>query len=222
MTMDTAALHASWTEAWHELGADAPGALLSALMARYAEPQRHYHTLQHLGECLALLALHRAAAERPAEVALALWFHDAIYDVQGHDNEALSAGWARDVLGAAGLPAEVAERVHALVMATQHNAVPEGRDAELLIDIDLSILGAAPARFAQYEHQIRAEYAHISPAVFEPRRRGILSRFLERRPLYQTAEIRAAREAQARINLQAAIDSTFSRSPAANAGDARP
>lgn len=203
--MDSEALRASWTGAWRELGIAAPDALLAELQSRHGEPQRHYHTLQHLGECLGLLEAHRAAAERPAEVALALWFHDAIYDVHGHDNEARSADWGRDALVAAGAPAEVARRVHGLVMATQHSALPEGRDAELLVDIDLAILGAAPQRFAQYEQQIRAEYAHVPPVLFEARRRAILSRFLEREPLYRTAAIRAEREQRARINLRVAI-----------------
>lgn len=213
--MDAAALRASWVDAWRGLGIerpDAPGddSLFIALLTRYSEPQRHYHTLQHLGECLALLAQHRAAAQRPSEVALGLWFHDAIYDVERHDNEALSAAWAREALTQAGLPNDVAARVHDLVMATRHGAAPEpvSGDAALLVDIDLSILGAAPERFAQYERQIRTEYAHVPPPLFEPRRRAILAHFLERQPLYRTAGLRAAREAQARINIQSAIDAS--------------
>jgi predicted metal-dependent HD superfamily phosphohydrolase len=174
-------------------------------MAAYSEPQRHYHTLQHLGECLAWLEREKAVATRPGEVALALWFHDAIYDLQAHDNEQRSADWARDAMRSAGVAEDAAQRVHALVMATRHDAVPQDPDVQLLVDIDLSILGAPPARFAEYERQIRAEYAHVAPELFEPRRRAILARFLQREPLYATPGLRAACEQQAKINLRAAI-----------------
>jgi predicted metal-dependent HD superfamily phosphohydrolase len=203
--VDTVALRASWSDAWRALGASADDALLAELLARYAEGQRAYHTLQHLGECLVHLARERDGAERPAEVALALWFHDAIYDVHRHDNEARSADWARQAARRAGLAPEVAERLHALVMATRHDAQPVGADARLLVDIDLAILGATPARFAEYERQIRIEYAHVPPAVFEPRRRQILGGFLARDPLYLTAPMRTRLEAAARANLGRAV-----------------
>lgn len=204
--MDEGALVASWAGAWNELGRAPPEALRIALMQRYAEPQRAYHTLQHLGECMAHLARERGSAERPAEVALALWFHDAVYELQRHDNEAQSADWARRTLQAEGIPQEAADRVHALVMATRHDALPEGADACLLVDIDLAILGAPEERFAEYERQIRIEYAHVPPEVFEPRRRGILGAFLAREPLYRTVPMRERLEAQARRNLQRAIE----------------
>jgi predicted metal-dependent HD superfamily phosphohydrolase len=203
--VDTVALRASWSDAWRALGASADDALLAELLARYAEGQRAYHTLQHLGECLVHLARERDGAERPAEVALALWFHDAIYDVHRHDNEARSADWARQAARRAGLAPEVAERLHALVMATRHDAQPVGADARLLVDIDLAILGATPARFAEYERQIRIEYAHVPPAVFEPRRCQILGGFLARDPLYLTAPMRTRLEAAARANLGQAV-----------------
>jgi predicted metal-dependent HD superfamily phosphohydrolase len=204
--MDAGARRASWLEAWRELGAAVPDeALLAELLAHYSEPHRAYHTLQHLDECLAGLALERRHAERPAEIALALWFHDAIYDVHRHDNEARSADWAQQALRAAGAADDAPRRVHALVMATRHDAQPEDGDAQLLVDIDLSILGAPAARFGEYERQIRIEYAHVPPEVFERRRREILGGFLARDPLYLTASVRARREAQARLNLQQAI-----------------
>ena len=196
---------ACWRDTWVALKLDPPPGLLNELLARYAEPQRHYHTLQHLAECLTGFERDQAHAVRPGEVAVALWFHDAIYDVQGHDNEARSADWARAALQRAGASDAVAQRVHALVMATCHDAQPIDADAQLLVDIDLSILGAPPERFAEYERQIRAEYAHVPPATFEPRRREILGRFLARDPLYLTTSLRAACEARARINLRAAI-----------------
>ncbi|RTQ31907.1 N-methyl-D-aspartate receptor NMDAR2C subunit [Variovorax gossypii] len=204
--MTPEALHANWAAAWHALGVASPGdALCDELQRRYAEPQRHYHTMQHLGECLAWFDHEKALAERPGEVALALWFHDAIYDVHAHDNEARSADWARRALLDAGVDTAAADRVHALVMATRHDAVPQGRDAELLIDIDLSILGAERARFDEYERQVQAEYAFVPDEVRLPRRRAILQRFLDRKAIYATPRMHAQLEARARANLQRSI-----------------
>src|SRR5687768_17503475 len=55
---------------------------------------RHYHTLTHLTACLRELDTAQKLAERPAEVELALWFHDAVYRTYRFDNEARSAEWA--------------------------------------------------------------------------------------------------------------------------------
>lgn len=200
--MTPEALLSNWNAAWGALGvAPADEALCIELQRSYSEPQRHYHTLQHLGECLAWFEREHALAEHPGEVAIALWFHDAVYDVHAHDNEARSAEWARSAMLAAGVQREAAERVHALVMATRHDAVPEGRDAELLIDIDLSILGAEQERFDEYERQVHAEYAFVPDEVRLPRRRAILQRFLAREAIYATPRMHALLEARARANL---------------------
>ncbi|MGM9482152.1 HD domain-containing protein [Roseateles sp. NT4] len=191
--------------AWTALGARDGEALQAELLARYAEPHRGYHTQQHLHECLALFGEFAHLAERPAEVEIALWFHDAIYDVHRHDNEALSADWARAALLDAGAPADAAERVAALVLATRHSVAPATADEQLLVDIDLAILGAAPARFAEYEAQIRVEYAYVPQAVFNEKRGAILAGFLARPVLYGTPALRERFEAPARANLQAAL-----------------
>lgn len=89
-------LHASWVRAWTGIGSATHGEpTYRALVARYSEAHRRYHTLQHLRECLGLFDSVRHLASRAAEVEVALWFHDAIYDVERHDNEAQSAVWAR-------------------------------------------------------------------------------------------------------------------------------
>ena len=194
-----------WQSLWQELGKPAPGGLLQALLDAYSEPQRHYHTLQHLEECFAHFDALRHLAEHPLDVELALWFHDSIYDVHAHDNEARSAAWAGHALRDAGLAHEVRDRIHALVMATCHAALPATRDAQVLTDIDLAILGAEPARFAEYEAQIRAEYAHVPQDIYARERRRILARFLERVPLFHTPAMQAALAALARRNLQQAL-----------------
>ena len=87
-----------WQTVWRELGAAKVDELLfHQLVACYSEPHRKYHTTRHLEECLSHLDRVRSEAERPGEVELALWFHDAIYDTLRKDNETRSAEWARGV-----------------------------------------------------------------------------------------------------------------------------
>ena len=194
-----------WLATWRELGAAAPAGLNEELMARYAEPHRHYHTTRHLEECFAELAAVRADATRPAEVELALWCHDAIYDTARHDNEQRSAEWARSVVAQAGLDASVGERVAALIMTTRHDAVPTNIDAAVLVDVDLSILGAPPPRFDEYEREVRAEYAHVPDVLFRRERRKILRRLLERPQLYNTPRMHESHEQRARANLERSV-----------------
>jgi predicted metal-dependent HD superfamily phosphohydrolase len=197
-----------WADAWRDLRLPLPAPEVPAvLLARWAEPHRRYHTPQHLHECLALFERDRALAEHPGEVAIALWFHDAVYDTARHDNEAASADWASRVLLQAGAAPDVAARVHALVMATRHSEVPATADAKLLVDIDLAILGAEPVRFAEYERQIRGEYGFVPEAVFRDRRAAILRGFLARPSLFATPAYVDRFDAPARANLARAIAS---------------
>ena len=63
---------------------------------------------------------------------------------RGSDNEESSARLAQTTLAEAGTSLEVAHRIAGLVLATQHLTIPSEPDADLLCDIDLSILGRTP------------------------------------------------------------------------------
>ncbi len=203
---DPGLLQMSWARCWQALGAAGEGdALMQRLLAAWAEPQRSYHTLQHLGECLVLFDRYRPLAEQPAEVEMALWFHDAVYDVKGKDNEARSAAWAQAELQAAGVSAAAIDRIAGHIMATCHAALPVGVDQQLLVDIDLSILGAPRPRFLEYEEQVRAEYAWVPGFLFRRKRREILKEFLARQPIYNTPSMREELESRARENLAYSI-----------------
>lgn len=195
-----------WADTWRDLHLAAPDDdTLASLLAHWAQAHRRYHTLQHLRECLALFDANRALARHPGEVALAVWFHDAVYDTGRHDNEAASADWAVRALAQAGAATEVVQRVHALIMATRHSQAPATPDERLLVDIDLAILGAAPARFDEYERQIRDEYGFVPEALFREKRGEVLRGFLERPTLFATPALSDRFEAAARANLARAI-----------------
>ena len=176
-----------------------------SLLDRYREPQRHYHTVQHLDECFERWPEIRDHAAHPAEVALALWFHDAIYDTHRSDNEALSAVLARDTALGLGVAADASQRIDDLILFTRHAVEPEGPDAEALVDVDLSILGATSARFDEYERQVRREYAWVAEETFRKRRAEVLGQFLGRRHIYSTALFRERYEPRARANLERSL-----------------
>lgn len=190
-----------WAALWRRLNAPLPTGVFEALTTHYAEPHRHYHTVQHLAECLTHLDGARSLCQHETEVELALWFHDAIYDPRAKDNEAQSAGWAVRVMRDAGLPADAGERVRGLIMKTCHDAMPDTADARVLVDIDLAILGAHATRFDEYERQVRQEYAWVPGFLFRRRRREVLEGFLGRPAIYSTSFFNGMLEKKARENL---------------------
>jgi predicted metal-dependent HD superfamily phosphohydrolase len=208
MTIDTFRTHhrSGWQALWPALtGQPADMALFESVLQGYSEPHRHYHTLEHLDACLRHLAAMHSLAQRPHEVALALWFHDGIYTIGATDNEQRSADWARAALLAQGAGADVADRVHALVMVTRHDQPPRTQDEALLLDVDLAILGAPAAVFDAYERQIVQEYQAVPAAAFRSNRRRILQTFLDRPRIYHTQRFHDTREAVARANLRRSI-----------------
>lgn len=200
-------------ERWRRTGSllpvELPPMLFEQLVAAYSEPHRAYHTLQHLSECFAHLDASPRKPEHSGELELALWFHDAIYDTQRSDNESRSAEWARRVLD--GLALEQLERIVQLVLVTRHAAAPTNPDQELLLDVDLSILGAPAPRFEQYEAQIRVEYGWVPDQAYRDARGRILRGFLDRAVLFHTAPFAERFEEQARANLSRSLEALGAR-----------
>ena len=70
-----------------------PDALYAEVAAAYKSPPRAYHTLEHVAEVAQWFAevARTGGWTHPAEVWLALLFHDAVYEYGRDDNEARSA-----------------------------------------------------------------------------------------------------------------------------------
>ncbi len=202
---DSDAMGDRWQALWPSGTLGAIGAIYRDLVARYSEPQRAYHTLDHIAECLRWLDEVSPLLARPREAELALWFHDVVYDPRRADNEERSAALAAEVLRAAGVGEDVVERVAGLIRLTSHTAAELTGDDALVCDIDLAILGATPERFAQYDAAIRREYAWVPEEIFRRERARVLAGFLARLSIYHTSTFADALEQQARANLSAAV-----------------
>jgi len=178
------------------------------LVNAYTGNDRHYHSLTHIADCLTQLSENRELAERPDEVALALWFHDAVYNWRSSTNEADSAEWAGRFLSQQDGDETLANRVQKLIMATCHGATMTAhldRDEALIGDIDLSILGRDAETYNEFEAGIRREYRWVPKPIYRRKRREVLQWFLGRERIYLTDAFDKLYGAPARANLKRAI-----------------
>lgn len=174
--------------------------VFGALAEAYGDASRHYHDQCHVAECLRHLQRYRHLATRTDEIAVALWFHDAVYDTRRVDNEEASAAWAGRYLSEEGADPEVIRRITDMIIATKSHEIA-GVDGELMVDIDLEILGAPRATFERYDQAIRQEYAWVPEEQYRIRRRGVLEGFVARDRIYRTPELHGGYEQRARENL---------------------
>ncbi len=209
MTLDAARFHQLWTRL---TGRPGPDNLFASLAAAYAEPSRAYHNADHIVDCLSQFDAMRPTLERADEIELALWFHDAVYDSRHLDNEERSAELACAALQRAGATADVIERAERLILATKHkgprrglHAPPLSTHAQVVVDVDLSILGRRESEFDDYDRKIRSEYAWVAEEDYRAGRARFLAGLLSRPALYHTDHFRASYEDRARRNLERAI-----------------
>lgn len=202
-----ATLEDRWKKLWQKLHVNiVPQVALEKLIEAYSANDRFYHNLTHIENCISIFDRTKFLAAHPEEVELAIWFHDAIYDTTRDDSEQKSAEWAEEVISQSGLGGGVAGKVSGLILATRHCTEVQDLDAQLMVDVDLSILGADPESFWQYEANIRKEYAWVPESLFRSRRVAILRGFLGRQSIYYHKQYRGMFEEKARFNLKQAVE----------------
>jgi predicted metal-dependent HD superfamily phosphohydrolase len=169
------------------------------ILDAYDHPSRGYHNLEHLEEVLEWTDRVPLSESDCDGLRLALFYHDAIYDSYRSDNEQASADWAVSDLGAQ------ADRLVPLILDTRHAAQPSSELGAWMVDIDLAILGADPARFDRYQVDVRHEYAWVPGWLYRLKRGSLLRQFLARPQLYYTVYFRELLESSARSNLRRAL-----------------
>ncbi|ENV34065.1 HD domain-containing protein [Acinetobacter gerneri] len=181
--------------------------ILQTLIHAYSQPQRFYHTYQHIVECLELYEMVKDHIEDKRTFQIAIWFHDFIYQPQAQDNEEQSAIQMQN-LCAEFLSEIELEKAYSWIIATKQHKASTQQDLNYLLDIDLAILAADATRFVEYEQQIQQEYAWVEPEIYHVKRAEVLQHFYTMQPLYQTAYFREKLEQKAKSNL-AKVLNTF-------------
>lgn len=166
-------------------GLSIPQELWERVGEAYSTPGRAYHAIHHI---VSVLRTYDEVARdqgwiHPAEVFLALVYHDAIYSAGAANNEERSAAFARREIERWFPPRTLeADMVDRLIQLTAHHGSLERgavtREEALFLDCDTAILGAPPEEFDEYDRQIAEEYGALPIEVFERGRRAFLGRLL--------------------------------------------
>lgn len=177
----------------------------------YKEPHRAYHTLSHISHCLGEFVSCRHLAEDRLALQIAIWFHDFRYEPGRTDNEEWSGREAARFCHRM-KQQKLTFPVFRMIMATKHTKPsPYWKiDTQLLVDIDIAILGRSWREFKRYEDGIKQEYriepyGSVPEEVFARERVKILEGFLSREHIYCTEFFREKYEEQAEENLRRSI-----------------
>lgn len=183
----------------------------SLVHSHYTEEQRHYHTLSHIHDMCLQFDRYKGVFDIPLEVALAIFFHDIIYDPHLGNNEQLSAEVFQRFADEA-LTEESGVRVanvcH-MILATETHLTEEhtekerygSEDLHYMLDIDMAVLGRDEGSYDVYSASIRKEYAFVPEQEYKARRAQVLERFLSRQKIYCTKVYHQQYEDKARSNV---------------------
>lgn len=199
-------LRERWRACCHGIAASGIGdAVFDELVAAYTAPDRHYHDINHIADCLREFDSIKHLARNATAVEAAIWFHDVVYDGRRADNEERSADVADAALRRMGASDSFRDQVKEMILLTRHDQTPASPDGQLMVDIDLASLALAPQRFDENSRRIRAEYPHVPDDAFLRGRDAMLGGFLRRPRIYYSDVFHDRYERQARENLTRAV-----------------
>lgn len=213
-------LHNEWTQLWKCESPDAQTLERSAYWfdfltgeTSYGSTQRHYHNLDHLVHGLTEIKVWAANCDASTEdvntLKKAFWFHDAVYakhQKEMSDEEASAQMWLESCLDT-----DNAEGPASLIRATDHfqQLGIQHPLKDVLLGVDLAILGQNQDIYDTYAHAIRAEYNYIPTELFNANRIRALKQLCEKansQQLYQNEYFSSQYNAKAIENMKREID----------------
>ncbi|WP_235456131.1 HD domain-containing protein [Williamsia sp. Leaf354] len=153
--------------------------LTADLLARWRQPHRRYHTVDHLSAVLQAVdvLVHDGVEFDREPVEIAAWFHDAVYEIGSSDNEERSAALALSSLENTPTAAEAARLVR---VTADHRPVGDDVNAAALCDADLAVLAGTEDEYATYADRVRDEYRAVPDDVLNAGRAQLLTHHARR------------------------------------------
>ncbi len=176
-------------------------AIYQQLVASYSEPQRVYHTLNHIEACLEVFDEAVSTLDDPNAVELSIWFHDVIFELCAKNNEQRSADHFMEITDGI-FDNALRNKVYHYIMATLHcGSEITDADSKVVVDIDLFSFALPWPDFLRDSDNVHREACHMSDEEFYQRQTGFQQTLLDRPRFFQSDYFYKKYENQARRNL---------------------
>jgi predicted metal-dependent HD superfamily phosphohydrolase len=172
------------------------------LLSQYSGSNRHYHNIRHIVSMLDAFGLLKAKFAQPIAAELAIFFHDVIYDPARSDNEEQSAVKMKENLHGLVGDAILASAAFSIEATKKHDFTPRP-DTNLILDLDMAILGQPWPVYAQYAKGVMQEYLPVygEDAYRQGRPKLFLEPTIARGNIFLTNDFRSLNQ-QAIRNMQ--------------------
>jgi len=168
--------------------------------ASYSHKSRHYHNLKHLEAMFFELENSNLKVHHLDTLQFSIFYHDIVYNSLKSDNEHQSALLFYKRISNTAFP--YLEECKTQIELTKAHLKSDDYNTNILMDLDLSILGKSSNEYQTYRENIRKEY-HIFPNfLYRLGRKKVLKSLLSQDAIYKTEFFQQKYESQARINLK--------------------
>ncbi|AIZ40989.1 HD domain-containing protein [Cellulophaga baltica] len=175
----------------------------SALKLKYSAASRHYHNLEHLAYMFRWLVTVKSEVKNLDAMLFAIYYHDSIYSTTRSDNEHQSALYFKKMISKTSF--EAITEVMDLIEATKEHLLSADNDTNILLDLDLAVLGEKPDNYLTYAKAIRKEYYIYPDFMYRKGRKKVLMNMLNLEAIYKTDFFKSQFETTAVKNLKAEL-----------------
>ena len=134
----------------------------------------------------------------------AIYYHDIIYKSTKSDNEHQSALMFEKRISKTSF--SFLSECMVQIESTKGHKLLANNDTNILLDLDLSILGKSPKEYKIYCENIRKEYRIYPDFMYKKGRIEVLKNFLELDAIYKTDIFKQEYENQAKENLEVELN----------------
>jgi len=170
----------------------------------YSSKSRYYHNLEHLENMLSELKKVESQIKDLDTLLFSIFYHDIIYKSTKSDNEHQSALIFRKRISKTSF--KNLKKCIAQIESTKEHKLSTDNDTNILLDLDLSVLGKSSGEYKKYTKNIRKEYQIYPDFMYRKGRKKVLKNILELESIYKTDFFKKEFENQAKDNLNLELE----------------
>jgi len=175
----------------------------------YSSKSRHYHSLLHIEFMIRELNHVKNNIEKMDTILFSIYYHDIIYKSTKSNNENESALFFKKRIKNTNF--KDINTVFEQIEATKHHKLSTNNDTNILLDLDLSVLGQSNEIYKKYSTNIRKEYKIYPDFMYNKGRIKVLKHLLSLDSIYKTEYFLTKYEVSAQSNLKNELDALCSK-----------